>query len=610
MKLSFSIGQRLGFGFGVVIALTLVIGAYAFYAISNVALENKKQQIIFQTSREFSKMESASKEFMLSGDVKNKAIVDDAYKQGLVYIKEMQPFVTQANQGLITLLMQKFDEFHEAFNQVEAGSKVKSESLMIIETMSDRALSTAKEIMGGEVNAGVQQFLGIRLMEKAFIISGDEKIYNQWLSSIDANINLANQLKIGVISEALGHYKQGLIDYVAVNNAQHLLEQKQIEIANITTGVFDKGIVLSTQLMEKAISKASLMFIVILIMIAFIGALIAYRITDTITSGVNYVVKMASEIADGDLNHAVNDKYHARKDQVGKLVRAMYAMSDKIIEIVANIQEEADAIVAAGMQMASASQQLAQGANQQAASTEEITSSMEQMVSTIQQNADNSKEAEKIALAGVTGIDQGRKASVITSENMNKIGDRINFVNEIARQTNILALNAAVEAARAGEHGRGFAVVADEVRKLAERSRVAAVEIDQISKEGVKIAADAGNILVELVPEVRRTAQLVQEIAASSNEQNSGAMQINTAIQQLNSVTQESAATSEELSGSAEQLAHQADRLKEMVGYFRIDAHKTTARASVISNKPRLTAQAKVVRESLQYPEVLEGYSV
>jgi methyl-accepting chemotaxis protein len=574
MKMNLSIGQRLALGFGAVIALTLVIGAYAFRGISNISKENKKQQIIFQTSRTFTEMENAALGYLSSANEKNLAEVSSSYNKGVKLHEELKPMVTQTNQGMINMIRKNFDDFNLSFQEVVAAMVIKTNSLKAIDQMSDRALGIAKQIMGGEVNAGVQQFLGIRLMEKQYMLAREQKVYDDWLSTIDANIGLANYLKIAEISFALEQYKKSFLDYVHADKNHIELEAKQKQLAQISNSAFEQGIALSTELMNRTVSNAITVITAIFAIILVLGVFIAYRISNTLTSGVNQVVKMAQDIAGGDLTQSTNNELYRRKDQIGVLVRAMHDMKENIKEIVANIQQEADSIVAAGMQMSGASQQMSQGANEQASSTEEITSSVEEMVSSIQQNADNSREADKISLIGVKGIEQGSQASLVAVESMKKIVDKITFVNEIARQTNILALNAAVEAARAGDHGRGFAVVADEVRKLAERSRVAAQEIDQISKNGMKVAEDAGHILKNLVPEVKRTAQLVQEIAASSSEQNTGALQINNAIQQLNTVTQQTASTSEELSGSAEQLAQQAQRLKEMVGYFRLEANE------------------------------------
>jgi methyl-accepting chemotaxis protein len=158
----------------------------------------------------------------------------------------------------------------------------------------------------------------------------------------------------------------------------------------------------------------------------------------------------------------------------------------------------------------------------------------------------------------------------VAVEAMKEIASKIQIINDIAFQTNILALNAAVEAARAGEHGKGFAVVAAEVRKLAERSKTAAEEIHQVSQRGVNIAESAGQQLNEITPEIDKTARLVQEITASSVEQNSGAAQINSSIQLLNGQTQENALSAEKMEKAANNLKVSAIELKESLGFFQI----------------------------------------
>jgi methyl-accepting chemotaxis protein len=197
---------------------------------------------------------------------------------------------------------------------------------------------------------------------------------------------------------------------------------------------------------------------------------------------------------------------------------------------------------------------------------------MEEMTSNVKQNADNAGQTETIARRSAADAEASGVAVGRAVEAMQTIASKINIVQEIARQTDLLALNAAVEAARAGEHGRGFAVVASEVRKLAERSQAAAAEIGTLSADTVKVAREAGEMLSKLVPDIKKTAQLVEEITAACREQDVGSAQINTAIQQLDKVTQQNASASEQVSSTSEELSSQAEQLQHTISYFRIEA--------------------------------------
>ncbi|HEX2967561.1 MAG TPA: methyl-accepting chemotaxis protein [Bacteroidales bacterium] len=278
------------------------------------------------------------------------------------------------------------------------------------------------------------------------------------------------------------------------------------------------------------------------------------------------IIGKAKLVAAGDLT--VDLRKRSERDE---LMQSLTEMVRSTAKIISEFKAACDNISASSQQMSSTSQEMSQGASEQASSAEEVSSSMEEMSANILQNTENAQQTEKIALKAAEGINQVNAASEQTLKFMHDIADKVSIIGEIARQTNILALNAAVEAARAGEHGKGFAVVAAEVRKLAERSQVSAVQIDELTKNSVKATEESGELMSSIAPEIAKTAKLVQEIAAASLEQNSGANQVNNAIQQLNQVTQQNAAAAEEMATSSEELAGQAQQLIEMISYFRLD---------------------------------------
>jgi len=329
--------------------------------------------------------------------------------------------------------------------------------------------------------------------------------------------------------------------------------------------------------MDKEKSSANKILVFGFLLAVVIGVLTAYFITRSITLPLAMGVDVANKLSKGILTDNIDV---AGKDEIGNLMAAMKNMVASLKEVVDDVTTASDNVASGSQELSSSSEEMSQGATEQSASAEEASSSMEEMAANIRQNADNAQQTERIAMQATKDAENGGKAVEKTVHAMRQIAEKISIIEEIARQTNMLALNAAIEAARAGEHGKGFAVVADAVRKLAERSQAAAGEISNLSVSSVEIAEKAGEMLNRIVPDIRKTAELVQEINAASAEQNTGADQINQALQQLDQVIQQNASASEEMSSTSEELASQAEQLKEAIAFFKIDGATDKMRRS------------------------------
>jgi len=411
--------------------------------------------------------------------------------------------------------------------------------------------------------------------------------------------SFANPAKGSVQTEAVRDAFSGKVDTRTVidyNGNPVLSAYKSIGVGN-----FKWAVMAEIDLAEINAPINRLVYSIIAIGFGFLVAsfavslFIVRSVQNQLGADPSIIADIASNIADGDLRISFTEK-----KSIG-VYGDMKIMTERLTEIIESVITSADNVASGSQQLSSSSQLLSKGSTEQAANNEEVTASLEEMSASIQTNTDNANQTESIAKNVAVEAEKSGEAVLETVDAMKSIANKISIIEEIARQTNLLALNAAIEAARAGEHGKGFAVVAAEVRKLAENSQRAAGEISQLSIGSVEVADRAGALLSELLPKIRRTTDLVQEISSSSSEQRVGAEQINNAMQQLDEVVQRNAASSEELASTAEELSSQAELLQTEISFFKTGNQSRTRKN--LSPPPAKKAELKASPTPSKPPE-------
>jgi methyl-accepting chemotaxis protein len=298
------------------------------------------------------------------------------------------------------------------------------------------------------------------------------------------------------------------------------------------------------------------------------------------------ISQVAEALAAGNLEVEVQE----RSDQ-DTLMQALNAMVQRLREVVRHVKTATKNVAIGSSELIFSAKQVSDGVSEQAAATQEASSSLEEMAANIRQNAENAIQTEKMAKRTADDAEEGGQAVTQTVAAMKEIVEKILIIQEIAQETRMLSLNATIEAARASEHGKAFSTVAAEIRQLADTTKKSAEAIKHLSDSSVAIAERSGALLVKMVPNSQKTAELVQEISAASSEQNMSVAQVNRAIYQLDQVTQQNASLAEEVASMAEELANQATQLQSAVEFFTLaetTLQEEAARSETRSVEPRV----------------------